>query len=93
MIILSTIEISHKFDVLFPLMGFWSTSLNAFVFPWGMLTLTLLNVAAIRGLPAGETEVHASLEFPTEGLFYKHDIVFKGYICEKLKAWLLSEGE
>lgn len=76
MIILSTIEISLNLNILFPLIGFWSTSLNTFVFPWGMLTPTLLDVAAILGLPAGGKEVHAGSNFSTKNLAYESDSAF-----------------
>lgn len=63
MILLSTVEV--PVNLRFPLMGFGSTSLNTFVFPWGMLGPTLLDVAPILGLLAGGKEVHAGPDFST----------------------------
>lgn len=43
MIQVSTMEISHHVDLLLPLMSFWSTTINAFVFSWGsLLPLSLM---------------------------------------------------
>lgn len=80
MIMLSTVEISHNLNVLFPLMGFWSTSLNIFVFQWGMLTPTLLDVAAMLGLPMEGKEVHAGPDFSTKDLVYEHNPAFRSLL-------------
>lgn len=55
---LSTFHLSHNFDVLLPLLGFWSSNFNTFIFPWGMITPTILDVAAITGLSAFGATVH-----------------------------------
>lgn len=55
---LSTFDIPANYDALLPLLGFWSTKFNMFIFPWGSLTLTLLDVAAITGLPIYCTAIH-----------------------------------
>lgn len=85
MIVLSTIEIPHNFDVLVPLMWFWSTSLNTFCFPMGMLTPILLDVAAILGLPARGRKVHVDPNFPTDGLVYEHDSAFQNLLSWDVK--------
>lgn len=86
MIMLSTIEISHNFYVLFALMGFSSTSLNAYMFPWGMLIPTLLDVVAILGLPVDGKEVHAGPEFPVAGLVYENDTAFQNLLSRNAKT-------
>lgn len=63
MIQVSAVEVSHNFDILFSIMSFWSTSLNAFIFPWEILTPTVLDVTAILGIPAGGRDVHVDLDF------------------------------
>lgn len=84
-IMLSIIEICHDFNVVFPLMGFLSTSLNAFVFLWGMLTPTLLDVAGILGLPIGGKVVHVDPNFPTDGFVYDHNTAFQNLLNWKTK--------
>lgn len=51
-------------------MGFWSVSINAFVFPWGRITPTLLDAAAILGLLLRTKEVHS---------YINHKITDHGY--------------
>lgn len=63
MVMVSTKEVSQNFNILFPLMSFLLTTLNAFVFSWGILTPTLLDVVAILGLPVGGRDVHADPGF------------------------------
>lgn len=58
MIALSTISIPSYYDQLIPLLGYWSTEVNIFIFPWGTLTPTLLDVVAILGLPLLVKSVH-----------------------------------
>ena len=57
MILLSKKEISLKFKLLYDFLSFWNTSMNAFCLLFGMMSLMLLDVAAIIGLPMDEDEV------------------------------------
>lgn len=70
-ICLSTFDIPTNYDVLLPLLGFWSTELNICIFPWGTLTPTLPDVATITRLPrklppkVNYQHVHAEGRYPT----------------------------
>lgn len=59
-IALTTFAIPHNFDILLPLLGFWSSDFKAFIFPWGMVTPNILDVAAITGFPSFGVTVHPS---------------------------------
>lgn len=59
MIMLLAIDIVPHFNNIWSFMGFWSTSINTFIFPWGMATSTLLGVATILGLPLWGKDVHS----------------------------------
>lgn len=59
MISLSATTITPCYDLLLHLLGFWSTKFNTFIFSWGVVTPTLLDVTAILGLPLGGKHVHA----------------------------------
>lgn len=56
---LSCHEIPVNVDILF---GFWNTYINSSVFPFGMMSPTLLDVAAITRLPLHGDEVRAFSE-------------------------------
>lgn len=59
MIALSVVNIPACYDLLHPFLGFWSAEFNAFIFSWGMLTPTLLDVASIIGMPLSGKSMHA----------------------------------
>lgn len=73
MVMLSTIEITPNFDILFPLMEFWSTLFNTFIFPRGIMTPTLLDMAAIIDIPSGGKDVQSHLNHPIADLHYAFD--------------------
>lgn len=58
MISISSFNIRVNYDVLLPLLDFWSVEFNTFIFPWGLLTPTLLDVAAIIGIPISRKPIH-----------------------------------
>lgn len=87
MIMLSTTKITHNIDIIFPIMGFWSTTLNFFVFPRGMLTPIVLDVMAITGLLASGKVLHVDPDFPDEGLEYTHDTSFQSLLSWNAKTF------
>ncbi|KAJ8534946.1 hypothetical protein K7X08_016674 [Anisodus acutangulus] len=50
-IALSGFDLPCNIGLVYAFLGYWSTTANTFVFPWGMMTPTLLDVTAILGLP------------------------------------------
>lgn len=90
MITLSTVKITPNFNILFPPYGiFWSTSLNTFIFPWGMMTPIFLNVATIIGLPSGGKDVHSHLNY----LVADHGYMFYGAYSTFLNLSVRTEGK
>ena len=51
MIILSKKEIPLNFRLLYGFLGVWNMSINAFILPFGMMSLTFHDVTTIVGLP------------------------------------------
>ena len=51
MIMLSKLSFSPNIDMFLTFLGFWNTSINAFVFPFGIMSPSLLDIAIMLGLP------------------------------------------
>lgn len=76
---LSSHDIPLQLDFLFAFVGFWSTPLNGFVFSFSMLSPTLLDVAAITGLPLRGEEPSALHTTPIEDLKIKFSKITCSY--------------
>lgn len=59
--------------------------MKAFVFPWGTLTPTLLDVAVILGLPADGIEVHANPDFLGVDPSYTYALAFSNILVKNAK--------
>ena len=57
MILLSKKDIPPNFGLLYDFLRFWSTVVNAFILPFGMMSPTLHDVATIVGLLVDRDEV------------------------------------
>ena len=50
-IMLSKMSFSLNIEMFLTFLGFWNSAINAFVFPFGMMSPTLFDVATMLGLP------------------------------------------
>ena len=70
MIMFSKQEFSPNIDMLFSFLGFQNLAINAFVFPFGIMSPSLFDVPAILGLPIMGNEIPLLYSEPFEDLNY-----------------------
>lgn len=69
-------------------------ALNAFIFPWGILTPSLLDVAALLGLPGGGHDVHADSAIVGEEPSFISSLAFSNHLARNAKSGSpITEGE
>jgi len=64
MIRLSKIDITIQMHYLFSLLSFWAVDSNTFIFPWRVMTPTLLDIVSILGLSITRIEAPISHNTP-----------------------------
>lgn len=57
---LSKQDVTPNYPLIFSFLSFWSTIINAFIFPFGAMTITLHDVALILGLSIAGLELPSS---------------------------------
>ena len=61
MIMLSKLSFSPNIDMFLTLLSFWNTSINAFIFPFGIMSPSLFDVAVMLGLLIIRKDISSSL--------------------------------
>lgn len=64
MIRLSKIDITIQMCYLFSLLSSWLVDSNTFIFPWMVMTPTLLDIVSILGMPITMIEAHVAHDTP-----------------------------
>lgn len=82
-------DIPYNPDLLFIFLGFCSISINGFIFPSGTLSPTLLDVAAITGLPISRNKIPSLHHLPCNALniqFGKITAPYSNFISGNFKV-------
>lgn len=64
MILHSKVDVTFNMKHLFGLLGYWLLSAIAFIFPWGIMAATLLDMTIILGLPIFGAEAPTTHDAP-----------------------------